>query len=162
MVFDSFVKPRFFANMDPETILPWGFDWAWGLPLIVLTVMFHVFGLSFIKRRVDLRIRYVRKYQVVAVGIVTLSITLLHTIEAFIWALTFLFLGAVPDRQTAVLYSLNALTAFGHTDIMLERKWQLMGAMESLNGWILFGLSAAYLFALVQIYLGTPLHNRAD
>ena len=136
--------------MYPEKISTWGLDWAWGLPIIVLTVMFHVYGLSFIRRRVGHRIHYM-KYQTVAVGIVTLSITLLHAIEASVWALTFLFLGAVPDRQTAALYSLNALTAFGHADIMLERRWQLMGAMESLNGWILFGLSAAYLFVLVQI-----------
>ena len=134
--------------MHPEQLTPWGIDWVWGLPLIVITVMFHVYSLSFIKRRTELRLRTMN--QTAAVGIVTLSITVLHAVEASVWALTFLFLGAVPDRQTAGLYSLNALTSFGHTDIQLERKWQLMGALESLNGWILFGLSTAYLFLLVQ------------
>jgi len=36
-------------------------------------------------------------------------------------------------------------------DVELQRKWQLMGAIESLNGWILFGLSTAYLFVLIQL-----------
>jgi hypothetical protein len=137
--------------MNTENISPWGADWAWGLPLIVLTVMFHVAGLGFIKRRVDRRIRYLGKHQTLSVGVVTLCITLLHVVEVALWACMFLFLGAVTDRPTAVLYSLNALTAFGHMDVELQRKWQLMGAMESLNGWILFGLSAAYLFVLIQL-----------
>ena len=137
--------------MNTENIASWGADWAWGLPLIVLTVMFHVIGLSFLKRHTDRRIHYVRKHQILSVGVVTLFITLLHGIEASFWTLTFRILGALPDRPTAMLYSLNALTAFGHTDIKLERKWQLMGAMESLNGWILFGLSTAYLFVLIQL-----------
>jgi hypothetical protein len=137
--------------MNAENVAPWGTDWAWGLPLIVLTVMFHILCLNFLKQRTDHGIQYVWKHQILSVGLVTLFITLLHGIEAAFWTLTFVFLGAVPDRPTAMLYSLNALTAFGHTDITLERKWQLMGAMESLNGWILFGLSVAYLFVLIQL-----------
>jgi hypothetical protein len=139
------------TNMNTENLSPWGADWAWGLPLIVLTVMFHVVGLRFIKRCVDRRIQYVAKHQTLSLGVVTLCTTLLHVVEVAIWAFMFLFLGAVTDRPTAVLYSLNALTAFGHTDVELQRKWQLMGAIESLNGWILFGLSAAYLFFLIQL-----------
>ena len=137
--------------MNTENITPWGADWVWGLPLIVLTVMFHVVGLRFIKRRVDRRIQDVGKHQTLSLGVVTLCITLLHVVEMGLWACMFLFLGALTDRPTAVLYSLNALTAFGHTDIELQRKWQLMGAIESLNGWILFGLSTAYLFVLIQL-----------
>jgi hypothetical protein len=136
--------------MHPETISPWGIDWAWGLPLIVFTVMFHVIGLNFLKRRANGQIHSLRKHQSLAVAVLTLSLTVLHAIESFAWALVFLWLGAVPDRPSAILYSLNALTAFGHTDITLERKWQLMGSMESLNGWILFGLSTAYLFVLID------------
>lgn len=30
----------------------WRADWAWGLPLIVLTVLIHVSGLLFISQRV--------------------------------------------------------------------------------------------------------------
>jgi hypothetical protein len=32
--------------MDPKAFTPWGLDWAWGLPLIALTVTFHVTGLE--------------------------------------------------------------------------------------------------------------------
>jgi len=35
-------------------VILWGADWAWGLPLILLTVVIHVFGLGFINERVVL------------------------------------------------------------------------------------------------------------
>src|SRR5215472_11297787 len=91
--------------------------------------MFHVVGLRFIKRRVDRRIQDVGKHQTLSLGVVTLCITLLHVVEMGLWACMFLFLGALTDRPTAVLYSLNALTAFGHMDVELQRKWQLIAAI---------------------------------
>lgn len=136
--------------MNVETVGPWSADWAWGLPLVVLTVMFHVFGLSFIKRRTNRLMPYIGRHQALSVGAVTLSITLLHGFEVFLWAGAFRLLGALPDKAAATLYSLSPLTSFGHAAIQLEKQWQFMGAIESLNGWILFGLSAAYLFGLVE------------
>jgi hypothetical protein len=32
----------------------------------------------------------------------------------------------------------------------LEAHWQLMGALEALNGMLLFGLTTAFLFAVIQ------------
>ena len=137
--------------MDPNEFAPWGLDWAWGLPLIALTVMFHVTGLGLLKRLSDRLRRVVDRYSGRSVAVIALLIAVLHGIEASLWAAAYLWLGALPDFRSAVLYSLNALTAFGHTDLTLERKWQLMGSLEALNGWILFGLSVAYLFVLVQL-----------
>jgi hypothetical protein len=153
----SFVLPGFAdgvreaVDLGGERITaPWGVDWAWGLPLIIATVMFHVFGLGLIKRKLEPRTDLLRKHQVFSIGGITLYIALLLGIEAFLWALAFQGLGALPDKRTGMLYSLNALTSFGHIDAKLEPQWQLLGALEALNGSILFGLSAAYLFGLVQ------------
>jgi hypothetical protein len=49
-----------------------------------------------------------------------------------------------------MLYSLNAITSYGHTDLVLARHWQLMGAIEALNGWLLFGLTTAFLFGVLE------------
>ncbi len=135
----------------------WTADWAWGLPLIVLTVMFHVAGLGVISRKVvsgDLGHRVERRHRrtafVLVVGATTLFATCLHGIEAGMWALAYRLLGALPDSKTCMLYSLNALTSYGHTDVTLAAHWHLMGAMEALNGWLLFGLTTAFLFAVIQ------------
>ena len=56
----------------------------------------------------------------------------------------------MPDTKSAMLYSLNAITSYGHANLFLEDKWQLMGALEALNGELLFGLTAAFLFAMIR------------
>jgi len=49
-----------------------------------------------------------------------------------------------------MLYSLNAITSYGHINLSLEEHWHLMGAVEALNGWLLFGLTTAFLFGMSQ------------
>ena len=41
------------------------------------------------------------------------------------------------------------MTSYGHAYLFLEPHWQLMGAMEALNGWLLFGLTTAFLFRMI-------------
>jgi hypothetical protein len=36
------------------------------------------------------------------------------------------------------------------TNLVLGGHWQLMGALEALNGWLLFGLTTAFLFGMVD------------
>ena len=59
-------------------------------------------------------------------------------------------LGARPDFASAILYSLSAMTSYGHANLFLAKEWQLMGAIEALNGMMLFGLTTAFLFAVLQ------------
>ena len=134
----------------------WPADWGWGLALIVGAVLIHVVGLGFI-RRVALRVwrsaaphwRHTALF-VTVMGLTTLLVASLHGIEAAMWAVAYRFLGALPDNRSAMLYSLNAMTSFGHVNFYLEDRWYLMGAIEALNGWLLFGLSTAFLFEVIQ------------
>jgi len=42
------------------------------------------------------------------------------------------------------------MTSYGHANVFLAEHWQLMGAIEALNGMLLFGLSTAFLFAVLR------------
>jgi MFS superfamily sulfate permease-like transporter len=132
----------------------WRADWAWGLPLIVLNVVVHVVGLGLVSRRAVALTMMARRRPVavfVAVtGATTLFATCLHGIEGGIWAAAYWILGAFPDFRSSMLYSLNAITSYGHTNLSLEDHWQLLGSLEALNGWLLFGLTTAFLFAVIQ------------
>jgi hypothetical protein len=136
--------------------LAWNANWAWSLPLIVVTVIFHVVGLAFINERISLARRYLRKRHnfllafAPVMGIGTLWVTLLHAVEAGIWAGMYWFLGALPDGRSALLYSLGAVTTYGHASFYLAPHWQLMGTLEALNGVILFGLTTAFLFNMIR------------
>ena len=136
--------------------LAWDANWAWSLPLIVVTVIFHVVGLTFINERINLARTYLRKRHnfllafAPVMGIGTLWVTLLHAVEAGIWAGVYWFLGALPDGKYALLYSLGAMTTYGHASFYLAPHWQLMGTLEALNGVILFGLTTAFLFNMIR------------
>jgi hypothetical protein len=143
------------VNLDPVNVVPWSADWLWSLPLSVISVFIHVAGLYFIKQRFDHLLIEATQYKMriatmLFMATTTVSVTLLHGAEAAIWAAAFRWLHALPDRKSAMLYSLNAMTTFGHSGSSLEAHWQLMGALEALNGLILFGLSTAFLFAMIQ------------
>ena len=135
---------------------PWYSNWAWGLLLIVLTVIIHVIGLLLINEKVErIQADVISRYSysvvfVVIIGSTALLATLLHGIEGVIWAAAYLFLGALPDSGSAILYSLSAITSYGHANLVLEKHWQLMGALEALNGMLVFGLTTAFLFGIIQ------------
>ena len=144
-----------FCALVPNLDMAWSGDWAWGLPLIVFTVTIHVGGFGLISARVlSASSRTIRRHPVMVfvslVGFTTLLATCLHAIEAGIWAVAYRFLGALPDNRSAMLYSLNAMTSYGHIGLRLEEHWHLLGALEALNGWLLFGLSTAFLFTVIE------------
>ena len=93
----------------------WDNSWLWALPLIVLTVMLHVVVLGGINARVVRALQRLRTHRrflllfVVVMGITTLLATLLHGVEALLWACAYHELHALPDIKTAVVYSLGAL-----------------------------------------------------
>ena len=141
-------------QIDPEA--PWHADWAWGIPLIVLTVILHVFGLGLIQQKIVplygalMRRRHTTGGFAAVMGTTTLLATCLHGIEAAIWGWAYLLIGALPDSKTAMLYSLGAMTTYGHENLHVEPHWALLGTIEALNGWLLFGLTTAFLFALIE------------
>jgi hypothetical protein len=139
-----------------DSAAAWNPDWAWSLPLIVVTVIFHVVGLGLFNVRMDRFLDKVKDHRhydyvfVLVMGVTAVAATFLHAVEAGVWAVAYRNLGALPDSKSAVLYSLSAMTTYGHADIHLADHWQLMGALEALNGIILFGLTTAFMYGMIQ------------
>jgi hypothetical protein len=134
----------------------WSQDWVWSLPLIVLTTVIHVIVLSYAALKGIEILRpsghdnaSLLKFCIV-IGAITFLATLLLAVESALWAVAYHGVGAMPDYESAVLYSLGAITSYGHADVYLEHRWRLMGTLEALNGIILFGLTTAFFFSVVQ------------
>jgi hypothetical protein len=138
--------------MDTVDVGAWNANWAWSLPLIVLNLVIHVIGLGLINESVVRFLSVATEHRrfmpasAVVMGVAALLATVLHGIEAAAYRL----LGALLDTKSAMLYSLSAMTSYGHANLFLEEQWQLMGALEALNGMLLFGLTTAFLFAMIQ------------
>lgn len=135
--------------------LIWQTDWLWSIPLIVGTVVIHVLGLGFINQRVSSLVTITkRRHPTIAfsvvMGVVVLLAMLLHGLEATAWALAYVWLGALENPHSALLYSLSAMTSYGHAQLYLAPTWQALGALEAVNGNLLFGLTAAFMFAMIQ------------
>jgi hypothetical protein len=137
-------------------------NWTWGLSLIAMTIAIHATGVVMmalvglvIRARLETRnlgFRHVILIMIGVVGAVGLLLAVLHGIEAAIWAAAYVWLGALNSPKDAILYSLDSMTTRGASGLMLEQHWQMMGALEAANGMLLFGISRAYIFALMQVY----------
>jgi hypothetical protein len=57
--------------------------------------------------------------------------------------------GAVPDVSAAIYSSAGSYTTSG-SDIMLPPQWKLPGPFEAVDGMLMFGVSTAFIFALVN------------
>ena len=134
----------------------WSQDWVWSLPLIVLTTVIHVIALSYASAKGVKILRLPGRHDgslikfCLVIGAITFLATLLLAVESALWAVAYHGVGAMPDYESAVLYSLGAITSYGHADVFLAHRWRLMGALEALNGIILFGLTTAFFFSVIQ------------
>lgn len=129
----------------------WGADWGYGIPMILVSLAFHVtglVGLEWLLIAIEKRRKKPRSisYFLFLMLLISNVALLMHVIEATSWAVLYLRLAALPDFQTSLLYSLNALTSYGHEATVLSSDWRLLGAIESMNGVMIFGLTTAFLF----------------
>jgi hypothetical protein len=136
-------------------------SWRWGLSLIVLTITIHataVLIMAFVgaRMRVQLETRSLYQWNLIAIlicatGSIGLLLAILHVIECGIWAAAYLWLGAVDSPIDALVYSVDSMATLGASGLTLQRPWQVMGGLEAVNGMILFGVSTAYVFAVMQL-----------
>ncbi len=87
----------------------------------------------------------------IGVGLWVLAVI---TAGVWIWALAYRMLGALPDLETAVYFSLVTFTTLGFGDVILPEGWRLLAGMEAANGFLSLGLLTALLVeALRQVRL---------
>ncbi|HEY2620179.1 MAG TPA: ion channel [Acetobacteraceae bacterium] len=84
------------------------------------------------------------------IGAASVLLALLHGIEASYWAAAYVWLGAAPDFRRAIYFSLQMVTTLGSDVVQLGDRWKLMGPLEAIGGMLMFGLSTAFLFAVMQ------------
>ena len=137
-------------------------SWRWGLSLIALTMAFHavavvMMGIVAVKIRFRLENRRFNLWNLIPimiciVAVIGLLLAVTLVIECGIWAAMYLWLGALDSPLDALLFSIDSMSTRGASGLTLQRHWQLMGALEAVNGMLLFGLSTAWLFTVAQGY----------
>jgi hypothetical protein len=72
-----------------------------------------------------------------------------HLGEIALWAFTLDISGAVPDISAAIYSSAGSYTTSG-SDVVLPQQWKLLGPFEAVDGMLMFGVSTAFIFAVVN------------
>jgi hypothetical protein len=81
---------------------------------------------------------------------VILYASLAHIMEVALWAVLFIICGEFPDFGTAFYHSAVNYSSLGYGDVIMTPSWRLLGPLETADGMLLFGVSTAILFAVIQ------------
>lgn len=125
--------------------------------LVVLCVFVHGFGLFSLSRalRTEAAIERLRRVTALSprgvlftLGVVVAMLAL-HGIEIWLFALTYLGIGAIPTLEASLYFSTISYSTVGYNDTHVLPEWRLLGAFESLLGMILLGWSTAFLIRMI-------------
>ena len=125
------------------------------LSIVALCVVIHtgglvLFGEFLIHRFPRLeRVASMRR-QVVALMLVFAVVMTLHLIEASLWAAFYYWRDLFHDFETALYFSLVTYGTIGFGDVVLPQRWRLLSGIEGISGVLLCGLSAAFIFAVIN------------
>lgn len=90
--------------------------------------------------------------------VLTISFALsAHLLEMAIWALLFMVCGEFSTFGVAYYHSAVNYTTLGYgpSDVGMSPAWSLLGPLEAADGMLMFGVSTAMIFAVIQRMLET-------
>jgi voltage-gated potassium channel Kch len=140
------------ASRDvPSVLLPLGISAA----TVLATVIIHAFALVTIIRLVRREQRLGRagvwfwKDVSITAGAVLVAFTA-HLLEIALWALVFVRCHEFPGFASAFYCSAENYTTLGYGDIVMSSAWKLLGPLEAADGMLMFGVSTAMIFTVIQ------------
>ncbi|TIX49752.1 ion channel [Alteraurantiacibacter aquimixticola] len=130
---------------------------AVAIAMVFATVTIHGLGLFLLARALHQEVEEERAAQISAFSlrgvsstlIVVLGLFFLHGLEIWLYAAVYLVLDALPDLETAVYFSTITYSTIGYDDEGLAVRWQLVAAIEGINGVLLMGWTTAFFISLI-------------
>lgn len=122
--------------------------------MVVFTVLIHLLGLALLLLMLRFQKRHLRfrkegVTQVLQVLAAAFGLFALHILEIFVYAFLYQAVEAFPDFETALYFSTSCYTTLGFGDVLLEREWRMLGAVEAANGLVLIGWSTAFFVSII-------------
>jgi len=87
---------------------------------------------------------------VAIVGLVMFLALAAHLAEIAVWAVLFMVCGEFSDFGTAYYHSAVNYTTLGYGDLIMTPRWRVLGPLEAANGMLMFGVTTALVFAVIQ------------
>ena len=73
-----------------------------------------------------------------------------HLVEIALWALLFMICGEFSAFGNAFNHSAVSYTTLGNDNVIMSPSWRLLGSLAAADGMLMFGVSTAMIFAVVQ------------
>ncbi len=128
-----------------------------GSLLVVVTVALHILALVLLTRLLTrltaLLTRLIRRTVLGVTAILSSVVVYLigvHTLEIWLWAAVYFAIGEFSVFEDALYFSAVTATTLGYGDLVLSEQWRLLATFEAMGGLVLFGVSTAYLIALMR------------
>ena len=89
--------------------------------------------------------------RLIAVMTATVSVLMIaHIAEVIVWSFAYAIVGVAPPGADLVYFAFVNYTTLGYGDVIPVQRWHLLGPMTAMNGVLLFGWSAAVIFAVLR------------
>jgi hypothetical protein len=85
----------------------------------------------------------------------TLLALVAHLLEITLWAAVLEACGEFTLLPAAWYHSAMNYTSLGYGDVVMSASWKLLGPLETADGMLMFGVSTAMIFAVLQRLLQT-------
>lgn len=134
-----------------DLLLPLGVGTATTFATIFIHALALITIVHFVRRERRLgRAGVVFWKDVTIVAGATLLALAAHLVEIALWALVFALCGEFPDFPAAFYHSAENYTTLGYGDVVMSAPWRLLGPLEAADGMLMFGVSTAMIFAVIQ------------
>ena len=70
--------------------------------------------------------------------------------QIVLWGVVFMFLGEFTEFYEAVYHSGVNFSSLGYGDVVMSKRWKLLGPLEAANGVLMFAMTGAALMAILQ------------
>ncbi|HSV57304.1 MAG TPA: ion channel [Variovorax sp.] len=82
--------------------------------------------------------------------VVMLVLMLGNFVQIMLWGIVFMFLGEFTELYEAVYHSGVNFSSLGYGDVVMTKRWKLLGPLEAANGVLMFAMTGAALMAILQ------------
>jgi len=138
-----------------------------GVSAIVFTVGIHALALTTIVNWVRRERRlgrfgtsFLNNVAIIMVGI--LLALGAHLIEMALWAGIFEACGEFTAFAAALYHSAVNYTTLGYGDIVMSGRWRFLAPLEAADGMLMFGVSTAMIFTIIQRLVQTKFPDLRD
>lgn len=123
--------------------------------LVTVCLVVHVAGILLmakwlLRKRDQLGLNITNKHFALLLIVLFAGIMFLHLTQTGLWAMFYYTRGLFSDFETSLYFSMVSFTTIGYGDVLLPRRWRLLGVIEGFSGVLLCGISTAFMFAVVN------------